>query len=67
MTPLDSGRELCEALGLDPNVVQTIVVRWTASDVPRARVSMVAMDDDGEVVRTLGRYRLVPIEPEQTP
>lgn len=65
-SPLDSGRELCEALGLDPTVVQSIVIRWTASDLPRARVTMVDFDGD-RVVRTVGRCRLEPITPKREP
>jgi len=64
--PLDSGRELCEALGLDPNRVQSIVIRWTATDSPRARVTLVDFDG-AEVVRTIGRYRLTPITAKAKP
>lgn len=56
-SPLDAGRELCEALGLDPNRVQSIVIRWTASDLPRARVTLIDVDGQ-DVIRTIGRYRL---------
>ncbi len=59
-SPLDAGRELCEALGIDPNRVQSIVIRWTASDLPRARVTLVDVDG-ADVIRTIGRYRLEPI------
>lgn len=59
-SPLDSGRELCEALGLDANRVESIVIRWTASDLPRARVTLVDVDGS-DVIRTIGRYRLEPI------
>ncbi len=59
-SPLDAGRELCEALGLDANRVQSIVIRWTATDVPRARVTLVDLDGR-DVVRTIGRYRLEPL------
>lgn len=60
MSPLDSGRELCEALGLDPNRVQSIVIRWTGCDPPRVRVTLVDVDGS-DVIRTIGRYRLEPI------
>ena len=59
-SPMDSGRELCEALGLDANRVTSIVLRWTASDVPRVRVTLVDLDGT-DIVRTIGRYRLEPI------
>lgn len=58
--PPDTGRELCEALGLDPNRVTSIVLRWTVNDVPRVRVTLVDLDGH-EVVRTVARYRLEPI------
>lgn len=59
-SPLDSGRELCEALGLDPNRVQSIVLRWHVGAVPRARVTLVEVDG-ADVIRTIGRYRLEPV------
>jgi hypothetical protein len=60
MSPLESGQALCEALGLDPNRVQTIVLRWHVGDFPRARVTLIDFDG-AEVVRTVARYRLEPI------
>ena len=60
MNSRETGMGLCEALGLDPNRVTSIVLRWTASDVPRVRVTMVDLDGT-DIVRTIGRYRLEPI------
>lgn len=60
MNPNESGRELCEALGLDPNRVTTIVLRWHVGDFPRARVTLVDVDG-ADVIRTIGRYRLEPL------
>lgn len=59
-TNFELGVQMCHALGLDPGHVQSIVIRWTAHDLPRARVTLVDLDDK-EIVRTVARYRLEPL------
>ncbi len=63
--PLDFGKAVCEALGLDAERVARITLHIDAKDFPVARITQYVDHHgvDGVVAETR-RYRLTPIEPE---
>jgi len=56
---IDTGRKICEALGLDSNKVQSIDIHMSAQNITTAHVGML-VDDGIDIV--FKEYELVPKE-----
>lgn len=62
------GKEICEALGLDPKQVSNIVIECPAG-IPAAKVTITMWRYKGvKLVETIKRYRLIdePKDPKET-
>ena len=53
------GSELCQLLGLDPNLVSSIKFEWAPGTIATIEVSIIANGSDGSLIQTLKRYQLV--------
>lgn len=53
-----AGREVCEALGLDPYKVRSIALRFAAGELPTAEVEILAEVEPGAWDVVLSRYTL---------
>lgn len=61
-------RAICEAVGLDPNMVHSIVIECRAGEIAKVTAHGYAETDDGKIDRlkaVLREYELRPIENER--
>ena len=59
-----AGREVCEALGLDPYKVRSIALRFAVGELPTAEVEILAEVEPGAWDVVLSRYTLRPSDEE---
>ena len=58
---------MCRALGLDPNTVYSLTIRYIVGNVATAEALLFVQDESGEVLELLKHFREVPEEGDLKP
>jgi hypothetical protein len=68
-TPEPLGADVCRALGLEPNEVTSLTLRFTPQRATAEVVQFITLDPvkAGEISVVLRRYELTPVAPEVEP